>query len=372
MPDDDTTDDSDDGPSPGRDRRLLRPLGAWRRVTARNRSSRSRRRALLTAAAVLVVVGGGLVGWALLRPDSTSERSSQPTTSASGQEAERRTVDETIVGFAEAYNDADCESLADYLIATAPLPGGDDCGGWDAAPRRDALRHVRDGLVDNHGEIALPEAIEVAPVTNGTTTATVHWPSDSHTETVTLRQEDGQWRLERPLDVAAYIDLVTRLVEEPEPGYELWSIRLATADEGLPDTEWNFDPRWTSEAERPPGPGFQHGIVAAYEAPTGGADLLVMLYQFADPTGAEDYGQDLASSIATNSGPARSAPVLENVRRCGDENCTTAVDTIAVKAAGSTVVGARVYVQDGEAPTVEEARSRAEAILSQQVAAAGG
>lgn len=285
-----------------------------------------------------------------------------------------RSVDEAIVGFADAFREGDCDGMADHLSQAAwPSDGG--LSREDYLARCAAVVTASDDaspLFDiGLGDLTVDRML-VTPSGDGRATATIGWDR-AGVETVSLRLEDGVWGLDAPLAEVENLELLALLNEYVDGGEHTVGLSEIVPPEGDPTDGLDL-PEGADAAERRREHRFVRGIWGDYDGPESNS-LHVLLFEFADPEGALAYGELLASRArrAPPGSPAPTPSVADGraaVTECGGANgqdCAQAGHTVALGTRGRFFVGLEVIDADGTYLPAAEALARTEAILQAQL-----
>jgi hypothetical protein len=285
-----------------------------------------------------------------------------------------RSVEDTVIGYVEAYNDGDCERLLDHLSEAV----------WSTDGELDRAEGLRRCTAEAEARTAAAEArlhtddpppplvsltqIGVTFGRDGTATAEVEW-AQAPRESLALVRDGLEWKVADRLQMVAYHELDLRLLDEPLPGYG--------ADGGSPvlpgmEPVVGFQPSEGGDApERRRGAGFTVGLVQPFTDSTN--DVTILLYEFETPDGARGYAQHLAGRFGRSSDPPVVPPPDANpyrtVVRCDvDDTCRYAAEVAVVASQDRYVVGVNVedYVSN---PTADSLLAQADQILQAQLAA---
>jgi hypothetical protein len=285
-----------------------------------------------------------------------------------------RSVEQTVRGFVNAFNDGDCESLIDYLSERA----WSDDGGLDRAEYIDRCVEEADArlaLPDQLTAIGEPDEIEVSVDRDDRGTAVAVWdalPANQvPVETVTLVREGFEWKLDGPPDTVERVEFEALLLaDEPLPGFrraEVERISSGTESSSFFDIEEGDD-----IAERRGEAGFERGAIGTFrENDESITRVTVLLYEFEEDEGARTYAEFLANRVGDQADSASPAPVpsVTEVRGavtyCADDGCLHATAATGVAVDGRFVVA--VELADADDPPTGELIGRTEGVVHAQL-----
>lgn len=294
-----------------------------------------------------------------------------------------RSIEETVVGYIQAYNDGACDRVVGYLSRAAREATGarsrgelvDRCTA-DVEARRDAILPG----TDPPAEISMPSAawseagpvgleVEVTFPPGDRTRAVAEW-GGAPREVVSLVREGLTWKLDQPhLAAEGYVELRRLVLPEAAAGYAPVT-GTAVFPGGQPrliGALLHYE--GTDAVERRREAGFERGIRTTYWRDNDAIDL--MLYVFDNAEGASAYARHLAGRVSSKLDPRVSPPppsdAFRVLTRCGeDDACQHATGAVALGVRGNVLVGVEVSDVGGAEPTADQVLGLADQVLEAQ------
>lgn len=264
-----------------------------------------------------------------------------------------RSPADTLQAYGEALAEGDCEELADLLSpgAWSALGAGNRTGFVDLCA---AAVPWLQSPVDSPLHSVVSPVFEISERGDDVVAIGRAAPGDPGVAPdIRLVREGLGWRLDDDLGLIAPALLRSRVLDEQEPTREASTVTVT--DAWTPNvSSYRFE--GSGSGERRHDAGFELGVEVTFGDAGETSTTTVLVYRFADATGARSYATHLGEHANANGpdvaprpepGPGFAAPT-----GCGDRACASAWAAMALDVSGRHLVAAEIS-GGGPAPTDE-------------------